>query len=571
MKTLETQEYLIDQMPNITGATRAAIDLEMFGQDKERLHIPHGKFACLSVALDNGRNYIYTNTLVLDEVFWMLKPLQWIIQNATYDIRQLRQFVKIEPHPIFDPMLVEKVLWGGYYVTFGLSSMVRRYLGLYMAKDKYEELQDESINREELFQYNVQDAVLTLKVAEIQQALLEEQPDTKKVYEIIDAPMIWVVLDMEPTRVNIQGWLELATENESKGRSIEAEIGLNVYAYTKVKDHLALHYGLRLENTQDEMLAEYKHIPIIQKIREARSYRKMSSTYGRKWVEKHCDEDGNVVADWHVTGAETGRQSSSNPSLMNIPAAKMPIFRTLFIPRYDQMIVADVSQQEPRITALMSKDKALVKAFNDHEDIHLFIARTIFDDFTIQKSDIRRKIGKRTGLGIVYGFTAVGLSSKLKEEIDDPTFEINEDKAQEYIDAYFRKFPRVKIMLDQLVAFGHRHEYVTTAFGRRCWINIHAMGWENNCKNSPFQGGGADMTKLWQVKLWERCRNGGHRYPLVMPIHDELVLDVSDDEVPMYLDLLDVAFKETIQILFPDSPIPFEFEHFEGANWGVKA
>jgi hypothetical protein len=106
--------------------------------------------------------------------------------------------------------------------------------------------------------------------------------------------MIWVVLDMQPTRINVPGWLELAKENESKGKSIEAEIGLNVYSYVKVKERLASELGLHLESTEDETLAEHKQFPLIQQIREARTYRKAASTYGEKWVASHVDEMGDV-------------------------------------------------------------------------------------------------------------------------------------------------------------------------------------------------------------------------------------------------------------------------------------
>jgi DNA polymerase-1 len=246
------------------------------------------------------------------------------------------------------------------------------------------------------------------------------------------------------------------------------------------------------------------------------------------------------------------------------------IFRTLFIPRYGVHIIADVSQQEPRLTALVSKDKNLIGAFVNREDIHTFVTRMIFEDQSIVKADPRRKIGKETGLGVVYGLTAQGLTAKLKEVVDDPSMEINDEKSQGYIDLYFQKFPRVKSMLDRVVADGHKNEFVTTYYGRRCWINIHGYGWENNCKNSPIQGGGADMTKMWQIRLWELCREQGVRYPMCLVVHDEIVLDVSPDEQDLYIGLLNTAFEQAIATLYPDSPVPFEFEHAEGPNWGAK-
>jgi len=555
---------------DIRGASMVAIDIEMFGQDVGRLHVAHGKFASLALALDNGRNYVVTNERVLAEALEMVAGLHWIIQNATYDLRQLMQFVEIQPRPIYDPMLVEKVLWGGYYMYTGLAAMARRYLGVYAEKDKYEEIRTETISPDELYSYNVKDALLTLDVAKEQSKLLDVNPGLSRVYQTLDSKMIWVVLDMQPTRVDVRGWLDLATENESKGRSIEAEIGVNVYSPKKVIELLATNYGLKLDSTGDEVLAEYKTLPVIQKIRDARRFRKAASTYGNNWIEKYVYDGDQVVCNWNVTGAETGRMSSDSPNLQNIPARKMPVFRTLFIPRYDKMVIADVSQQEPRLTAMVSKDKNLINAFINKEDIHLFVARMLFDDPTIEKSDPRRKIGKEVGLGTTYGLTAIGLTAKLKEVIDDTEMEISEEKSQQYIDRYFERFPRVKSMLDKAVSDGHRNEYVETPYGRRCHINIHAQGWENNCKNAPIQGGGADMTKAWLIKLWENCGELGIRYPVCLVVHDEIVLDVSENELDTYVSLLQKSFEAAIEMLYPDSPVPFEFEYVVGDNWGAK-
>jgi len=573
MKTVPDVEYSIvenaDQI-DVTNAYNVAIDLEMFGQDKDKLHIPHGEFACLALSLDNGKNYIITDHKIIGSALMRLISLQWIIQNATYDIRQLRRFTQIDRHFILDPMLLEKILWSGFYSTFSLASMARRYFGLYMEKDKYEQIRDRSIPLAELYSYAAKDTYMTLRVCQEQLKLLNQRRPEYLVYISIDEPMIWVVLDMPPARVNMDGWLTLAKENESKGKSIEEELGVNVFSYKKVKEMIAAKYGIGLANTEDETLAEYKHLPIIQKIREGRGYRKAVSTYGEVWLQKHATPpDGDVYCSWNVTGAATGRMSSDSPNLQNIPSRKMPVFRSLFIPRNGKYIIADVSQQEPRITALLSMDKNLINIFANHEDVHLMVTRMLFEDETIQKDDPRRKIGKEINLGIVYGLTAIGLLGRLKEVLDDPG-ELDEEKCQTYIDAYFNKFPRVKTMLDRAVQDGHRLEFTTTPYGRRAYLNIHAMGWENNCKNNPVQGGGADMTKAWMARLWEACRIVHLPFPVCMVIHDELVLDVPEDMLDNYVLLLKEAFKQAVELVFPGSPVPFEFEYIVGDNWGEK-
>ena len=247
----------------------------------------------------------------------------------------------------------------------------------------------------------------------------------------------------------------------------------------------------------------------------------------------------------------------------------MPIFRTFFLPIHGTMIVADISHQEPRFTAVLSEDKNLTSIFANKEDIHSGVTKLLFSLDEVEKKDPRRKVGKEVGLGLVYGLSAEGLYGRLKEvapEITDLTVE----KCQDFLDTYFHKFPAVKKMIDKLVREGHKNEYVRSIYGRKIHINIHSNGWERACVNYPHQSSGADMLKAWSVELLRLTREKDIPFGLTMQIHDEIVLDVSPDMVDVYLELIDKAFHKAVELVVPNSPVPFVYEVGTGDSWACK-
>ena len=182
------------------------------------------------------------------------------------------------------------------------------------------------------------------------------------VYNTVDGPMIEVVLDMEPVSIDTEKWLELVERLDVKGKELEKELGVNVYSPKQViawfRDK-----GIDIEDTTAETLSELGDV--AEGIILARMYRKATSTYGKSWIEKYAEDDGGsrlVYSAWHISGAtSTGRMSSSNPNLQQIPARKIPEYREMFISRHGLMIDTDVSAQEPHILAWHSKDKKLLQ------------------------------------------------------------------------------------------------------------------------------------------------------------------------------------------------------------------
>ncbi len=264
------------------------------------------------------------------------------------------------------------------------------------------------------------------------------------------------------------------------------------------------------------------------------------------------EEDESYVAGGFIN-------HNSNPNLLNIPARKIPEYRELFIPKYDKLIVADISQQEPRILAALSGDKKLLDIFNTGQDIHLMVTRAAFNDDTIVKSDPRRDVGKIINLATSYGMTAIGLARKLG---------ISVEEAERFLNAYFARFPQVYENKQKQQEFANRFGYVESITGRRIWINRHNYQWSNNAINAPIQSSAADFTKLWLYKLLTKCRKGAILYPVCNVVYDEIVADSPKELVDTYKTLILEAFDETAKELFPQ--VPFEMDMKVGKNWGCK-
>jgi DNA polymerase-1 len=281
-------------------------------------------------------------------------------------------------------------------------------------------------------------------------------------------------------------------------------------------------------------------------------YRKAANTYGTKWPERWADENGDVIPSWRVTGTETGRMACRSPNLMNIPSRRLPEFREQFISKYDggKIIVADVSQQEPRILAWFSKDRSLLEAFENDEDIHQFVADRV---------GVSRRLGKDLNLGLSYGLTEFGLARNAK---------ISRSEAQKVLKEYFARFQGVRAYMATQRKEGYRRGYVGTATGRPVWLNPYAKQWENNAINAPIQGTAADHTKLAMALLHSDCYATGMPFPVIMAVHDELVLDIGPGTETDYARLVESAWITAGEKIVPG--IPMKVDVAIGENWGVK-
>jgi DNA polymerase-1 len=557
---MEYKKNIVPTQPAKKGEF-VALDCEFFGQDVDRLHIPHGEFACLSIAYSGGI-YQVTSIDLAQHALQVLKPGQWCFHNALYDIRQLRRFFSIAPRPIWDTMLVERVLWGGYYSSFALDDLARRYLGMRMEKEvrtTFERVA--AIMNKKQSDYAAKDAAVLLEIAEEQNKLLVGKQ--KDVYWDIDAPMIWAVLDMPPVKVDVEGWTALVNEFQAQASKREEELGFNVVSGPQVKAAVKNLTGIKMENTQgltlENLMTEH---PVFKQIIDTRAYRKAVSTYGMSWLAKNVDEAGLVHPSWKVTGAETGRMSCASPNLQQIPARNVELgmqrYRSQFISRHEggSIVVFDVVQQEPRITAYASQDETLLGLINKGVDLHQAVADMVGK---VLGHKVSRGDGKTLNLGLGYGLSAYGLAQRTGMSAED---------AEQLVNGYFKVFRGVASWIAVQRNFANTNEYVETAAGRRIHINLYNSQWENNAINAPIQGGAADHTKLTVSLLWKKCRATKMEFPVCMVVHDEVVLDCAKGTVTEYKRMAKEAWLEAAASLFPG--VPFAVESATGNSWGAK-
>jgi DNA polymerase I-like protein with 3'-5' exonuclease and polymerase domains len=554
--------------PEAKKGQLVTLDFEMFNQIQGKLHRPTGNFACISVKLEDDPNvYQLYDEKDLRKLVRVVGKGTWVFHNALYDLRQFRRYATVQPRYIHDTMLMDQSMQGGLYKTFGLADLTRRWLGRSMEKETREHFYTATEMTPEMKTYAAIDVINTEEIA-LNQIRFYKGDSGLKAYIHADEPMIFPMLDLQGFRVDAEGWEIMVKEFARKGREIEDELDLNVYAYAKVKDRIAKQEKLKLMDTRNETLVEYADRPFIAKIIEARMYRKASGTYGMKWLEENVEADGKVYASYNITGTDdqgisTGRMSCNNPNMQNIPQRKLPEYRERFLASFGHVLeVWDVAQQEPSITAYHSQDKRLIAALKAGESLHLAVAREIYDNPALTKSSNKLEYGhgKAINLGLTYGLTSYGLAKRTKLTLE---------QAEAMIRKYFSKYNGVHSYIQIQRQKGARDGYVTTALGRRSYLNLYDKKWENNAINAPIQGGAADFTKIWSRKTWEGIRAAGLPQTTVGYIHDETVRDTPKEFVRESGPIVEAAFCEAADFLYKN--IPFAVEKEYGRSWAAKS
>jgi len=543
-----------------------ALDVEVYGQEKP-LHIPGGEFACLSVSfLKAGENYQFYDHHDVKEALERLKDGTWCFHNAMYDIAQLQRWAKIKERPVWDTMLMELGLFGGYYETFSLDALSRRYLGKGLKKEERERFITERKMDRRLEQYAIADARATIQVMHEQEKYIQDNRLDPIWYWDIDMPAMWAVMDFEPIKVDVDAWLRLADDMQVLGELADEELGFNsgspkvalarikeVTGNKRIKDTNA-------KDTLEPLLMELvesgktKEAEFLRKLLDARMYKKAASTYGKNWVENWVHEGGLVYPGWRITGTETGRMACREPNIQNIPARRLPQFRNLFISKYPRgrIMVSDVSQQEVRINAYFSQDRALLEAFNNDIDIHDYVQE--FVDGCDNRDD-----AKALNFGMDYGMSEYGLAKKTGQ---------TKKEAKAMIKTYFRKFRGVQAYMNQMRKEAVRHEKVHSSTGRPVWLNTYQKQWENNAVNGPIQSTGGDQIKKYLILKREYSKAAGIPFSSTMVHHDEGVSDVRPGETKKQKEADTAAWMDAGKYVIPG--IPMKVSTKTGRSWGAK-
>ncbi len=508
-------------------------------------------------------------------------------QNIKYDILVLKKYGIDVKGPIFDTMLAHYLIEPE--TRHGMDVMAEQYLNyspvpissLLGAKNSKRQKNMKDLRPDEIVEYAGEDADITFQ---LKQKLAEEikAVNMEKLLNEIEHPLALVLAEMEFEGVKIDEQALAAMSKELQAESLRVQE--EIFGIAGVEFNIAspkqlgeiLFDKLKLTDkpkktksgqyaTGEEILSKMANEhKIANKILEFREYQKLKSTYVDALPKMISPRDGRVHTDYGQAIAATGRLSSNNPNLQNIPirTVKGREIRKAFVPRDDNHVLlsADYSQIELRIAASFAEDKTMIEAFKNGRDIHATTAAKVFD-VPLEEVDagMRRK-AKEVNFGIIYGISAFGLAQNLG---------ISRSEANDIISAYFKEFSSIKKYMDASIAKAKEHEFVETIMGRRRYLrdinsrNATMRGYaERNAINAPIQGSAADIIKLAMINIqqWLKAENLGTK--MIMQVHDELVFEVPKNEVdkvkPKIIELMMNAVK---------IEVPLEVEAGVGDNW----
>jgi len=454
--------------------------------------------------------------------------------------------------------------------SYTFDSIAKDHLGLILEDKK--ELCGKQDNNEKI---QVYEAYVSRCASEICSKKLNDT-GMLRLYQEIELPLSMNLLDMEKSgiRIDRKALRKYSDELKKEITKIEEQVfdltgekfNLNspVQLGQILFEKLQIKGGKKTKkgySTSADILEKVKdEHPVIPLILRYRTLSKLNSTYALG-LDEYIEEDGRIHGKFHQTVTATGRISSTDPNLQNIPVRTEEgrEIRKVFIPADGCVFVdADYSQVELRILASLSGDENLISAYRNSEDIHTSTAARVFHVETSQVTPEMRRNAKAVNFGIVYGISAFGLGEGLS---------ISRKEALEYINTYFETYPKVKAYLDGQVAFAKEKGYVTTAFGRiRPVPEIRSSNFmersfgERIAMNSPIQGTAADIIKIAMNRVADRLK--AMQSKIVLQVHDELLLEVTPDEIDKVKEILKYEMEHAAEL-----PVPLSVEVCEGKNW----
>ncbi len=485
----------------------------------------------------------------------------------------------------FDSMLESYVL-NSVATRHDMDSVARQYLGKEtihfedVAGKGAKQLTFNQVDLETAAPYAAEDADITLQLHQTLWEKLGEQPTLRKVYEDIEQPLVPVLLEMEEIGVKVDRRMLTTQSGELARKMAELE--------TKAHELAGGPFNLGSPKQLQQILFEQQGLPVIRKtpkgqpstaedvlielasdyelpavIIDYRSVSKLKSTYTDKLPLQINERTGRIHTSYHQAVAATGRLSSTDPNLQNIPirTPEGRRIRQAFVPPEGRVLLAaDYSQIELRIMAHLSADKGLVKAFEKELDVHRATAAEVFGTALDAVTADQRRSAKAINFGLMYGMSAFGLAKQLG---------IPRGEAQAYVDLYFDRYPGVKAYMDNIRATAREQGYVETVFGRRLYLpEINARNAqrrqyaERSAINAPMQGTAADIIKKAMITVhdWLKSSKPGAR--MIMQVHDELVFEVEEDKVDKVRDRIMDLMNGAAEL-----SVPLKVDVGVGLNW----
>jgi DNA polymerase-1 len=594
--TVEHDYILISTAEELEALVKSGLTKKEFCFDTETTGIDpiNSEIVALAISWAKGSGYLVHFPESREETIRLLqivrplledKSILKIGQNLKFDIQILANYGIEVSAPLFDTMIAHYLLEPDMRHNMNLLSETYLSYSPVHIESLIGEKGDtqknmRSVPASKLLEYAVEDADVTLQLKELFEPRIKAEGLSSLAMEI-EMPLIPVLAAMERRGVilNIEELKSITSGLREDIISLEQEIFLlagtefNISSPKQLGDILFIRLKLddkaRMTKTKqfitnEEILQRLSHRhPIIEKVLEYRGLRKLLSTYVEALPLLVDPATGRIHTSFNQAVAATGRLSSNNPNLQNIPVRdeRGREIRKAFVPAEGHLFFsADYSQIELRLMAHLSGDKSMIEDFMSGNDIHAATASKIFG---VALSDVTREMrsrAKTANFGIIYGISSFGLSERLT---------IGRKEAKELIDGYFNSYPGVKTYMDESIRKAREAGFVTTMFGRKRYLRDIQSGnqvvrgnAERNAINAPIQGSAADIIKIAMIRIEERLKREKLASKMILQVHDELIFETPVDELEKLKDLVVTEMSEAVKLV-----VPLKVDWGTGRNW----
>ena len=518
--------------------------------------------------------------------FFENETIEKIGQNLKYDIKVLAKYNIEVKGKLFDTMLAHYLI--NPDMRHNMDVLAETYLNYtpisitdLIGKKGKNQLSMRDVPLEKQTEYAVEDADITLQLKEHFQKELGEA-NTQKLFDEIEIPLLRVLANMELEGINldIDFLNSLAEELNNDIASLEKKIynaageefniaspkqlGVILFEKMKLVDKPKKTKTGQYSTAEDVLSYLAKDHEIVKHILDYRGLSKLKSTYIDALPQQVEEHTGHVHTYYMQTVAATGRLSSNNPNLQNIPirTERGRQVRKAFIPRNEHytLLAADYSQIELRIIAALSEEETMIEAFKNCEDIHASTASKVFNVPLTEVTREQRSNAKTVNFGIIYGVSAFGLSNQTN---------LTRSESKELIDTYYATYPKLRDYIQDQVGFARDNGYVQTVLGRRRYLkdinsrNAVVRGAaERNAVNAPIQGSAADIIKIAMIRIHEKLQAGNFKSKMLLQVHDELVFDIYKPELEEMKALIKSEMESAYKL-----EVPLDVELDIGDNW----
>jgi DNA polymerase-1 len=518
--------------------------------------------------------------------FFEDEKVQKIGQNLKYDIKVLANYHIEVKGPLFDTMLAHYII--NPDMRHNMDVLAETYLNYspqpiadLIGKKGKNQKSMRDVELEKITEYAVEDADITFQLKKYFEEELKDAHN-EHLFGELEIPLLRVLADMEREGINVDKQMlndlseGLTTDIQQLEKEVFEAAGeeFNIGSPKQLGEIL---FG-KLEiakkpkktksgqySTAEDVLSYYANdFPIVNKVLEWRGLSKLKSTYVDALPKQIHEKTGRVHTEFMQTVAATGRLSSNNPNLQNIPirTERGREVRKAFVPRDENhiLVAADYSQIELRIIAALSEEETMIEAFKNGEDIHASTAAKVFNVPLEDVTREQRSNAKTVNFGIIYGVSAFGLSNQTN---------LTRGESKELIETYYKTYPKLRDYMDDQVEFARENGYVKTVMGRRRYLkDINARNQmvrsaaERNAVNAPIQGSAADIIKVAMINIFKKLEEQNLKTKMLLQVHDELIFDVPKDELEDLKKLIKTEMEGAYQLV-----IPLKVDVGTGQNW----